>query len=387
MPSSLPVFLDLERGAARLGGVAVALPRAAGGVRVGGAGGPVLRTLTFGERNQLVSACAPEELARRIDGAALVEPGAVEPDLQMALALALAGGAVWAPSFVESGRLVMAQQSWTAAELEGAAALTVDRLAERQPDQVGGGWRRIVFQAPTPEWPMAALVAAMVENLRSRALAVEAVGLPDVETSPVATAEPPEAVESRQTRALDERRSSPAAAPAPRPPVPARPPAAPSRRPTPATTPPPAPAVAATGRPSTIHAAGAPAAGRTSPSHSARPAPAPVTRGGDRPSTSAGIATRTPTTATPPRARKERPLASAVLRPHAAVARATPPPARVPTAPQSPIAAVIPTPWTRPPPALPDADAPVARPVPPTTDWITELAAGLERECDLRGID
>ncbi len=173
-----PVRLDPVRGVARLGDfeVPVVAVGSDGALQVGGAGGHVLRPITFGERSRLAAAAlgqsGPREaICSAILEAATVERGFADRTVLEILAAWLAGaGSVELP-FAEAARLVAQGFGWGPAQLAATAAAEVDRLAGylagSRPD---GGWNRIVIDQHEPKG-LALIRAELADDLLRRAAA------------------------------------------------------------------------------------------------------------------------------------------------------------------------------------------------------------------------
>ncbi|MEV0644060.1 hypothetical protein AB0I28_02230 [Phytomonospora sp. NPDC050363] len=129
------VSVDLGNGTATVAGRAIAVGEHPDGLRLHGPDGPVLRSLSFGERRFAVRAAEgcpdpADALARSVGRLALGEEtadAAVE-----ALALFLAGAREetgTGPGLAEAALAVVRATGWTATELDAAVATSVDELA------------------------------------------------------------------------------------------------------------------------------------------------------------------------------------------------------------------------------------------------------------------
>jgi hypothetical protein len=156
MPHDASVFADPANGAAIVAGTRVAMSAAANGAyRFGGPGGRVLRPLTFGERTELVCAAsaAPsprDSVAAAVLTSATVEAGEGATTLMQVLAMWLAGAAFDAPDFMETTLIVARAAGWPPRELFTAPAREVDRLAVHLDEQGrASDWKSLVFaEAP-----------------------------------------------------------------------------------------------------------------------------------------------------------------------------------------------------------------------------------------------
>ena len=162
MDQGRDIAFDSHSGEIRLGSrtvVATAMG-SFGEIRLHGPDGTVLRPLTFGERNLLTrrageSSSPNEEVATSIRDAAIVTRGSgpadQERDLtEKAVALMLAGATVEAPCFDTVTFLLGRSGGWALADIAGATASEVDRIAssltpKQTPGSLGDGWHRIVL--------------------------------------------------------------------------------------------------------------------------------------------------------------------------------------------------------------------------------------------------
>lgn len=189
----LRVVFDAAAGVARVGSTVVPVTDAGadGSLRVGGAAGPVLRPLAFGERTRVVSRAraAPdprESVCAGVRGAATVVPGEGDPVLLDVIALALCGADEPAPPFADAALLVARAAGWDPSQLLEAPAAEVDRLAR----QLGGapsasGWTRFVF-ADDDGGELEEIRAELAEALLERVdeAAGEAAPAPDTFAAP-----------------------------------------------------------------------------------------------------------------------------------------------------------------------------------------------------------
>ncbi len=157
------MLVVFEPGFAQIGAVRVALERAgtAGELRVGGAGGPVLRPLSFGERTRIVAGLAGspqavDRLGAAIAAAALVEPGPADALLLEILALAMAGAdGPDTPHFSAAALTVARTLGSDLRQLYALEAAEVDRLARYlagplAPAATDDGWQQVIFLAASP---------------------------------------------------------------------------------------------------------------------------------------------------------------------------------------------------------------------------------------------
>src|SRR5262245_13949456 len=152
------VEFDEERGEVRAGGARTVFASAcrAGELRLGGASGPVVRPLSFGERGRVgaaaLTAADPEEaLCAGLRRTALEHGSGVDQGLLDVVLLALAGGdEEGAPPFAETALLVLRSTGGELASLLSAPALEVDRLAVALSAGGDDGWTRVAF-APSAD--------------------------------------------------------------------------------------------------------------------------------------------------------------------------------------------------------------------------------------------
>ena len=168
MNAAAHISVDLDAGEIRLGARSVRLLAASAphAFRLDNTDGPVVRALGFAERTLLLGS-DPGDVARCIDDAALLVPGAGSDAVRAAVALALAGGAEETVSFAECAALAAHQEGWDWQRVREAPALVIDRLSRHAQASSEAEWNRIVFQASAPD--LDALVTDMVENLLQRA--------------------------------------------------------------------------------------------------------------------------------------------------------------------------------------------------------------------------
>jgi hypothetical protein len=172
------ICIDLDHEVATFAGESVTISEASpsGSLRV--AGGPVIRPLSFSERNRIVlrASGAPDPVERVYSGilrAATTDAGETtgcSAEAVQIMALALAGATLEAPSFAASALLVARATGWGPVELAEAEAAEVDRLAIQlsgPPEE--SGWSRLVF--PAESGSRESLRRELAANLLERAVA------------------------------------------------------------------------------------------------------------------------------------------------------------------------------------------------------------------------
>ncbi len=179
MKGTLHIEVDLEAGEVRLGVQRVRLippatqgafvpSRSSGDVfHLNNPSGPVVRALNFEERSLLLAEIPESEIASSIAHAALVTPGDASELLRVAVSLALAGGGEQSPSFSDCTVFAAQQDGWDRQRVGETLALLVDRMCSKLNEQSWeNGWQRIIFQEAEPD--LETLVSLMAENLRQR---------------------------------------------------------------------------------------------------------------------------------------------------------------------------------------------------------------------------
>lgn len=171
------VSVDLGTGTATVAGRKVTIREHPAGLRLYGLDGPVLRALTFGERQFAVRAALgcedpPEALARGVLRLALGDQQAQQDDPVLeALALYLAGATVDdqpGQGLADVALLVVRATGWSATELDAATAASIDAWAlSLAPPSAGAadGWTRLRLAEGTAAETRAKLAA----NLLARA--------------------------------------------------------------------------------------------------------------------------------------------------------------------------------------------------------------------------
>ena len=177
MGATAAVTIDAFRGEARLGRttIPVAVAGVRGELRVGGAEGPTLRPLTFGERDRAaadaaMSSDAREELSSAIVAAATVRPGTGDPIVHVIVALVLAGAGIDdAPAFSECALRIAQATGWDYRQLADGEAASIDRLAlSLHRSEPEARWNRLVL-AEDPAEELNSIRAELIDNLLRRA--------------------------------------------------------------------------------------------------------------------------------------------------------------------------------------------------------------------------
>ena len=149
-----------------------------GEMQIGGAFGPILRPLSYGERTRIVlraagSRRAIDNVSSAVLRAALVQAGECERLIAEILALALAGAELDAPTFAETALTVARAAGWGIRQINEAEADEIDRLAitlggtatPREDD----GWHRIVFADDAAATSLEGVRCDLAERLIARA--------------------------------------------------------------------------------------------------------------------------------------------------------------------------------------------------------------------------
>ena len=177
MGATSAVTIDAFRGEARLGRtiVPVAVAGVRGELRVGGAEGPTLRPLTFGERDRAaalaaMSSDAREELSAAIVAAATVRLGTGDPVVHEIVALVLAGAGIEdAPAFCECALRIAQATGWDYRQVADSEAANIDRLAlSLHRSESEARWNRLAF-AEDPAEELDSIRAELIDNLLRRA--------------------------------------------------------------------------------------------------------------------------------------------------------------------------------------------------------------------------
>jgi hypothetical protein len=167
------VSIDLNLGVARLGPIEVEIFARGDAVQIAPPFGPMIRSLSFGERSRIVWSAAGssqprQSVCRGIVSAATVEAGECDEMTLDVLSLALAGAALDAPSYTESVLLVAKACGWNPDELADMPAGEVDRIAmQLVAPREDSSWNRIVFASGGDS--LEGLRDELADNLLSRA--------------------------------------------------------------------------------------------------------------------------------------------------------------------------------------------------------------------------
>jgi hypothetical protein len=142
-------------------------------VQIGGAAGPVLRSLRFGERSLAVSMALRNDnpsgtLAEIVTRLATCRDGDHEANIVSALALRLAGAGETDLPFDETVRVASRNIGVAPDRIANVDACFVDRTAATAAGSRGGEWRRIVF-VDDREQDVEAIVAELADSLLERA--------------------------------------------------------------------------------------------------------------------------------------------------------------------------------------------------------------------------
>lgn len=177
MTRPLDARIEVARGELVIGDLVVpmSVEGAADVWRVGGPGGPLLRSLGYGERTRLCALAAMSvepraSLAAAVVRAATVAAGEVDELVAQTAALLLCGAGDDGSSFSDTVLRVGRAAGWDLGQLMDAQAADVDRLAvalgatARVADS---GWNRLVFEAAGGD----ASVLAVRDRLADRLLA------------------------------------------------------------------------------------------------------------------------------------------------------------------------------------------------------------------------
>ena len=149
-----------------------------GEMQIGGAFGPILRPLSYGERTRVVQRAAGsrhtiDNVCSAVLRAALVQAGECERLIAEILALALAGAERDAPSFAETALAVARAAVWSIRQINEAEADEIDRLAMAlggtAAPRADDGWHRIVFADDAAATSLAGVRHDLSERLLTRA--------------------------------------------------------------------------------------------------------------------------------------------------------------------------------------------------------------------------
>jgi hypothetical protein len=184
----LAVRIEAQQGELVLGDTRVPVADAGtrGELRIGGADGPVLRPVRFGERTRAAvwaasSAMPRDNLCAALVRAATVVEGVLDPTLRELAVLALAGAGEPHPPYSQTVLRLAQAAGWSPAQIAEAEAAEVDRLTaaltETSAGAAGettaeaiteattdGGWQRLVWE---PE-PLLGLRDELADRLLTR---------------------------------------------------------------------------------------------------------------------------------------------------------------------------------------------------------------------------
>lgn len=177
MTRPLDARIEVARGELVIGDLVVpmSVEGAADVWRVGGPGGPLLRSLGYGERTRLCALAAMSaepraSLAAAVVRAATVSAGQVDELIVQTAALLLCGAGDDGSSFSDTVLRVGRAAGWELGPLLDAQAADVDRLAAAlgaTAQVADSGWNRLVFEASGGD----ASVLAVRDRLADRLLA------------------------------------------------------------------------------------------------------------------------------------------------------------------------------------------------------------------------
>lgn len=195
MNGNLDARIEVARGELVIGPLVVPMTPdgAAGEWRVGGASGPLLRSLRYGERTRLAALAAASDdprgaVAAAIARVATVSDGVVDDVVREVAALILSGARDAGASFGQALLRVGRAGGWDLTQLMDAPADEVDRLARmlgeppdrqvrlaanpttatHQHDSEGGGWNRLVFDDGSGTSSANAIRDMLADNLLAR---------------------------------------------------------------------------------------------------------------------------------------------------------------------------------------------------------------------------
>ncbi len=167
------VIIDTLGGQALLGNVCVKVAEAGSNGELEIEGGTILRPITFGQRTRIsarasLSPTPRENCAAGVLSASTVRAGTDDTLVLEVLAMVLAGADESGFPFAETTLTIARAAGWSHADIAGAEAADIDRLARHlsrnQPDD---GWTRLVFDSP-PSQELADIRDALANNLLER---------------------------------------------------------------------------------------------------------------------------------------------------------------------------------------------------------------------------
>jgi hypothetical protein len=184
-----------------------------GALRIGGADGPTLGPVTFGERTRAAtratSSSSPRDaLCAALLHAATVVDGPGDRLVMETAALWLAGAAELSPSFGDTALAVARGSGWDPSQIAEAEAADVDRLAATLGvAPAHRPWLRVIFGASAAE-PLQALRDEMADTLLARAVienpaAAPAADAVDLWGAPATPGEPASPHARRSTASVD----------------------------------------------------------------------------------------------------------------------------------------------------------------------------------------
>lgn len=219
MNGSLDARIEVARGELTIGALVVPMTPegAAGEWRVGGAAGPLLRPLRYGERTRLSgfsagSAEPQASLAAAVARASTVADGVVDDTVREVAALLLSGARDTGMPFSDVLLRVGRAGGWDLSQMLDAPADEVDRLARAisgvdpqstrplSADTSGDGWNRLVFDDGRGQATLAAIRDMLADNLLAR---VDGTGASELPVNVAADTSVPRAQPSEPEAAPD----------------------------------------------------------------------------------------------------------------------------------------------------------------------------------------
>ena len=172
----MSVVFDAAEGYARLGpvDVPIRLNSRDGTLQLEGAGGSIVRPLTFTERTRLITYALMSPNPRQAIGklvveAALQQIAPADPLILAIIAMALAGGSeADLPSYSETALLLSQTVGWSPAQFGETQALEVDQLVKQVIPKTDNGWTRLVFSDQSGT-DLQTIYNRLADNLLSRA--------------------------------------------------------------------------------------------------------------------------------------------------------------------------------------------------------------------------